>query len=171
MAIEVPRPTELELLEEVLSFSSFLAIFLILILGSGTLWFMTNKYFDMIKQQISDTMENNFMSLSGEEKVWEKFTPPAPSVGQDLAKEALGLEPSLPAPAKEAATQVVKPIDEREALLVKKPKVALKEEALPKLSEPKGTESEASSLDQLTINVNNVKSPILKRIIQQFRQK
>ena len=144
---------------------------------------MTDRYFNVIRQRISDTVENNFMSLSGEEKVWNKsrtnleFQPA--SAQSPASIESMEDHPHVHPPVKEAEVNAQQHTDEREALLVKKPKT-FKEEPLFKMPEtldaqeektPKNTAQERVDVDRLTINVSNIKSPVLKKIIQQFRAK
>ena len=164
LAIEVTRPTELELLQEAISPSSYLLVFLIFIGGSICLWFMTNQYFFMIRRQANDDVENKLMSLSGEDKVWEKFKP-----GPALPIE--DIPGSIPEP-KAKPEEPVQSVDERDALFAKKSPVIQKEDTF-KPTEPLERPSEdiPSPEDRSTININNINSPVLRKIIQQFREK
>ena len=159
LAVESARPTELELIKQAIRPLAFFTVLFVLFLGGGCFWFMTNKYFDIIKRSVADSVENNLMSLSGEEKMWDKlrttvspepelqFEPPKPAA---QIKQAAIPAPFVHQPVKQAALETF---------------VQEKGDAVPKPA------LEDAALNDLTINVNNVKSSVLRKMIQKFRDK
>jgi|GEM_PF-4703566 len=182
IAIEASRPTEIELLKEVVRPSVYLTLLFVAFLGAGVLWLMTDKYFRIIRRQISQMVDSNLMSLGGEEKVWEDFSTKTSPIQDDLQNETSGLSllhevasPSLETikdfPESQLPLKTPQSGHDLRIIKEKQPQKASQVDNTYKQEEPRGVVHEESSLDQLTINVNNITSPILKKIIQQFRNK
>ncbi|MBF0571589.1 MAG: hypothetical protein HQL12_06915 [Candidatus Omnitrophica bacterium] len=182
LAAEVPRPTEIELLSEAVNPSVYRSLYLIFFLGAFLLWFMTNKYFNIIRRYIAHSVESNLMSLGGEDKVFEEFSAKSANPQEDLQKEAIGLSypsesaPVLPVTSKELPESKIplqKPGRGRKLETTKEnsPLKMTEVEDPSQIEEPMNASQEGGNLDQLTINTNNIRSPILKKIIKQFRNK
>lgn len=193
LAVEAPRPTDFQLLCGAFKKTSYLFIAGLLLSGILAIWLINERYFFVIWRSITDTVENNFMSLSGEDSIWDKFKTSGKGT-HDLEKEALGLgfqqekirqnqveaiyEKSVPAVESLRTPQEAEqflPIDvplptpKPEVKQENKPEFKLREPVLKEEAEIK--KDEPKDFNQLTINVNDIKSPALKKIIKQFREK
>ena len=177
LAMESSRPTELEILKGSLSPSVLSSLFFILVAGTSLFWLMTVKYFSMLKQRIADTVENNFMSLSGEESMLNKFQVSSSSQAKDepielMSSSSAQVQKSFKDPSAEG---VMPSVDEREAYLLKKQTAPARPAADQVPCETKGSieksKPDPAGLDQLTIDVSAVKSSVLKNMIKKFREK
>jgi hypothetical protein len=73
LAVEAPRPTDFQLLRGAFKRTSFLFLSGLIFFGVMAIWLINERYFYVIWRSITDTVENNFMSLSGEDSIWDKF--------------------------------------------------------------------------------------------------
>jgi hypothetical protein len=187
LAIEEPKPSSWDLFKEAVNPATCLMIFLIFILSSVLLWLLTERYLSVIKRQISDKLEGNLLSLSGEEKLWTKSYAQMPQVNEGTKESGIEFSipkvESMPQPASDpileenfqapsSASVSNKAIDQS---LVEKakapitPKETLKTSHQPK-EKMKPLVNAAESQD-LTIDEQNIKSPVLKKMLQKFREK
>jgi len=178
LALEDTQPSSLDLLKESVNPSTALMILFVFILGSIALCLTTLGYFDLIKRQISDSLENNLLSLNGEEKLWGKSHGHIPKMNE-VNKEQ-GLEFSTPkaaaspaAPAAVADTimeeifhkppvmKTVSPVEENIPLPIRE---------IPK-EIPKAPVARAAENNDAALDVQHINSPALKKILKQFREK
>jgi hypothetical protein len=163
LAIEVAKPTEFQLLMGSIGGASFFGLWLLFGLGAGGLWFLTKQYLDLIKKNMSTELEEKLMNLSGEDKGW--VSPQTP------AKEVVPEHHVIRADEREVFLEK-KPIAEETILSKKVRKVVVPEpisEEFKPVVEQKPVQQTSS--DPLTINVKNIKSPVLKKMLQQFRDR
>jgi len=155
LAVEDLKPSSLDLLKDSVSPGTCLLIFFIFIFGAGVLCLMTLQYFDLIKRQISDSLENNLLSLNGEEKLWGKSQGPIPEF----------LTPPAAAAAPVASTAVEDPI--MEEIFHKPPTAKPVSPEIPKAPPPvRPVEN-----NDMAVDVQHINSPVLKKILKQFREK
>ncbi len=197
LAIEAPKPTELQLLAESVRPLSFWVIFAIFLFGATGLWFMTNRYFDLIRRMISDTLEDNFMHLSGEDKTWrepEQATETVEKPSEELPaeqpfeKQIVDIrhdeekERSVPAVSSiqsvvlDALMQFKKPpvkasAQEQQPAAAAHSSPAQQPEELSYAREPLPPVDGPGAAKDLSIDMGNIKSPVLKKMIRQFREK
>lgn len=191
LAVEAQRPTELQLLKGAFKKSNYVFMLCLILFGAAAIWLINERYFYLIWRSITDTVENNFMSLSGEDSIWDKFKTGSRS-GDDLEKEALGLgnlqrKNALEKPRETVAPEVpfietlrmptsteeFKPIDPSavESKTVQHSEPVREVEVRQAKETPAPQEDGEKKDNPLTINVNEIKSQALKKIIKQFREK
>ena len=175
LALEDRQPGAWDLLKESVNPSACLTIFFIFIIGSFFLTLITLRYFDLISKQISDTLETDLLSLNGEEKLWGKHNREIPKM-KDMKKDP-GFEFSVPkiAVPQQASPVVEDPIMEE---IFQKPPAAMTapvpsaQAPLPAREILKATAARgAESNDTASVDVAHIHSPVLKKILQQFRGK
>lgn len=182
LALEDLQPSSLDLLKKSVNPATCYMIFFVFILGAVALWVMTLQYFDLIKRQISNLLENDLISLNGEEKLWGK------SQGQILKMNEInketGLEFSTPkaaalpeAPAavedpimeeifhKPSSVKPVNPIQDNIALTTKKTQKEAQKEI------PKAPRARPVENNDMAVDVQHINSPVLKKILKRFREK
>ena len=171
--MEISRPTEIEVLQEIVQPEVYMTMAFVLFLGMVLSWLMTAGYFHSIRRHTSEAIENNLMSLGGEEKVWEQFTSKPAAVPDDLHVQAIGtgsVEAFLPVqnPVPQAQVKTFKEDPPLKTAEVRElPKVEIPKVEMP-LEPPKNIEPTASDAGK-SINLNNISSLALKKMIQQFR--
>jgi len=195
LAVEISRPTEVELYQHAVDGSSYGTIFLTIWLGIILFWILTNKYSKKVKQLFTHKSEMNLSGLGGEEIMWDKLPKASVNSAANLETEITGLDfqPIVSSPPsdekfssrsesikKEIVQETMKidsfqPVDEKDAFLQKKTVPVNDELSLPRKEMPVSTkdqEVQRSSRQpehDLTINVSGIKSPALKKMIQQLR--
>ncbi len=195
LAVEISWPSKFELLNSIINTSSYEIILLVILLGFLAFWFLTNIYLSRIEKFRLHALKNDLLSLNGEEKLWDQSQLQSVRQDSNLDKEIMGevFEPlvnkaKVPEPKTDdeikpkersydhAPESVTQRPDEREAVLEKKA-VPFKPEQ-PLKEEPKASAKEAgekSNIDHhqpvsdAAINVNEIKSSALKKMIQQLR--
>jgi hypothetical protein len=130
-------------------------IFFIFILGAAALWLMSLQYFNLIKRQISDSLEDNLLSMSGEEKLWSK------SQGPEFSAPKADPPPVAPAALKDPIMEEIfhKPP-------ARKPETPVENKEI--LKEPLARPVENNDM---AVDVQHIHSPALKKILQKFREK
>jgi len=168
LAVEDLQPSSLELIKKSVTPSACFMILFIFIIGAGVLWFLTVYYFGLIKRQISASLEDNFLSLSGEEKLWGKSHGQIPKMNE-IDKEG-GLEFST---QKTAPPLVVEKDPIMEEVFHKPPaaKPAKDNIVVAPKEIPKAAPARAEENKDMAVDVQHINSPVLKKILQQFREK
>jgi len=161
LAVEEMQPSLMGLFKESVNPSACLTVIFIFVLGTGVLWFMTERYFDLIKRQISDSLENNLLSLNGEEKLWSKSHGQIPTVASSAVEDPIMEEIFQKRPA----PKPVSPAQEDNVLPIKEAQKNTQKEIL---KEPPAHPVENKDK---AVDVQHINSPVLKKILQQFREK
>ncbi len=94
LALEDLKPSAIDLIKASVNPATCLTILFIFILGAAALWLLTKHFFDLIKRQISNSLEDNLLSLNGEEKFWGKSHAQMPKMNE--TNKETGLEFSAP---------------------------------------------------------------------------
>jgi hypothetical protein len=168
LAIEDMQPSTLVLLKESVSPSSCLMIILIFIFGSVAMGLITTRYFDRIKRQISESLENNLLSLNGEEKLWGKSHGQIPPMDEVQAPRPIA-PAAVDDPVMEEVfqkPQTVKKVNPQES------DIPLPSKKTPKRNpESAGTQAMPMEDSVKALDVQHINSPALKKMLQEFRGK
>jgi len=175
LAIEDLQPSSLDLLKASVNPSICVMIFLIFVMGSGALCLMTLQYFDLIKRQISHNLEDNILSLSGEERLWDKSHGPIPKA-QEKENEDLELpkiaSQSTPDPIMEEIFHKIPVAKPAKTAVPKIVKEKIKPQEAPVVKEtPVVAKANKTESGDMAVDVQHINSPVLKKMLQQFREK
>lgn len=196
LAVEISKPGGFELLNNVIHASSYGTILLVILSGFSGFWLLTHSYLSRIEKSMSYALENNMLSLNGEEKFWDQSRLSSVTQDSNLDKEITGesFEPVVTKkvqasnidhkikqkePLRDITDEsVTRRNEEGEAALEKKtvplkPNHFIKEELKPSPGETRELPNinPDQPLSESAINVNEIKSSALKKMIQQLRGK
>jgi len=178
LALEDKKPSTMDLLKGSVDPSACLAIFVIFILGAVSIWLLNMQYFDLIKRHISRSLEDNLLSLNGEEKLWSKSHGAIPKMNESQKDQGLGFSTAKIGAASAGPMPVDDPIMEevfQKAPTTKpiSPKPDKNEQ--PKIEIPKEILKaplvRPAEHSDMAVDVQHINSPILKKILKQFREK
>jgi hypothetical protein len=178
VAVEALLKPGLVLFREPYGPLSFLFFIFILIGTSIALWSVTYKNFSVIRKAISDHLETSLLSLTGE-NIWSKFrTQPEedkPNLTSGQTNDKKDKDYLLPDLIKDNSASVDKPLTHEpheESFLNKKTISTFTptQSPIPQVKKDPPAR-EPSPLDDLTINISNVKSDLLKKMLKDLRGK
>lgn len=169
LAVEDLQPSSMDLIKGSVNPTACLMIFMLFLVGAGALYWITIQYFDRLKRQMATTIEDNLLSLNGEEKLWGKSHPKAPSppvahsvVEDPIMEEMFAKPPSVPVSKG--------PMDGNSSqdniFLPAKRKQKENHKEILKTPPERTVENK-----DLTVDVEHIHSPVLKNILQKFREK
>lgn len=190
VALETHKKNNSSLIKEFLSSGFLFLVFVIVIGGVSIFWLMTNANFKVLQKLISDSIESSFLNLSNEDLFSGGLKPGKELLLDKSAKEPATLEPlempmQQPLETTQASSNLLKdslleeppkspfPMpshDEPDPLPAgqnqNQPSYALPD---PKMEKKAVDNPKPDSFNDMTINLQNIQSPVLKKMITDFR--
>lgn len=187
VAAEALLKPDISIFGESYSRLTFLYFIIIFASASLALWVTTHKNFNLIKKSISDALEASLLSLTGE-NIWDKFkthpetpknmnenkTTPSNSQQSKEIKNQEYILPDLIKGKSESIERPLSPSPDEESFLDKKSSLTSLRptpSSAPAMKKDTPAAQQPDALDDLTINISNVKSDLLKKMLKDLRGK